>query len=250
MAISAFPANPAYGTGVFRRAVRLTNRPGEVFGELEDTMHALRCTIRHNNERIVAVIPEFTRLPMDTCFGAGLPLQALVGLPLATPQSWFYAEGRPRQNCTHLYDLAWWMIAHAARQESIRDYQIVIPDMADGRSGSATLMRDRRPILEWVIRDGFIVGPKLFAGREILRGFAGWAMATLEGDVLEAALLLQKGYFVSRSRRSVPPPGPIADQEIATKGVCWTFSSPRFDVAIRGSSQRDFSDDRDLLRFR
>lgn len=251
MSVSQLPPNPDYGTGIFRRGVRLTNRPGQTFGELEDTAHAMRCMIRHDEEKITAVEVDFVRLPMNTCTGAGGPLQELVGMALDTPFSWFYGDGRPRRNCTHLYDLLWWTIAHAGRDAEERLYEIVVPDHPGDAAGSATLFRNGRVVLEWLVKDGVIHAPAQFAGREIMRGFTSWALDNLDGDMLEAALVLQKGCFISDVRRIDVKRmvGPLAVRESALKGVCWTFSSPRFERAVRVDSTRDLADRTKLLRF-
>ena len=74
----AAPVNPAYGSGMFRRRIRLTSGDGWVFGELEDSSHAFRVKIAFNSERIIDVAPETIRYPMTTCSTAGHPLKAMV----------------------------------------------------------------------------------------------------------------------------------------------------------------------------
>ena len=46
----AAPVNPAYGSGMFRRRIRLTSGDGWVFGELEDSSHAFRVKIAFDSE--------------------------------------------------------------------------------------------------------------------------------------------------------------------------------------------------------
>ncbi len=247
-----YPPNPDYGSGVFRRAVRLTNDRNFVFGELEDTMHAIRCQMTHDGARILSIQPDFVRMPMDTCSGAYLPLQALVGLNLATSPSWFYGDDRPRSQCTHLYDLVWWMLTHVNRTASVRHYEAVIPDRPADGPGSAILSRDGKEVLSWRVADDVILEPMPFAGRHILKSFAAWAATQFEQDDLEAIFVLQKAYFVSRARkvRTSALVGPLRKEDAVMKGACWSYSSPQFERAHRVDSARDLSDGADLLKFR
>lgn len=244
-----FP-NPDYGTGMFLRGVRLTHSGRSVFGELEDSMHAMRCRLDHDGTKVTAIEPEFIRLPMTTCPGARTNLQSVVGVDLCTPLRSFYGEGRPRENCTHLYDLAWWMIAHTQRTESQRRYEVVIPDRPQ-RTGPVTLLRNDEEILRWIVTEDVIEAPSLFAGRSILRSFTQWALTNFDGDFLEAILFTQKAFFVSKSREIDIPAlaGPLKKEDEAMKGVCWSFSSPQFESARRVNSERRLSDRRELFTF-
>jgi hypothetical protein len=146
------------------------------------------------------------------------------------------------------------MVLHGRRDEAVRHYEVLAPDQRPGEPHQVLrLMRDGVCVLEWRVDDaGVIVSPEPFAGRKALSGLSSWATETLEGDLLEAALILQKGYFQCGSRRMDMRTvrGPIRDREEAHKGVCWSFSSPQFERAERTGSWRDFSDGKDLLAFK
>ena len=75
------PINPVYGTGMFRRRIRLTSGDGWVFGELEDSSHAFKVRLAFEGDRMIDVASETIRYPMTTCSQAGHPLRAIIGMP-------------------------------------------------------------------------------------------------------------------------------------------------------------------------
>ncbi len=250
MDVPPHPINPDYGDAVYRRAIRLTNRPGETIGELEDSEHALRCRLVHDGEKILSLTADFTRHPMTTCPSAASLLDDFVGLPLDTPLSWFYGGGRPRQHCTHMHDLSWWMISHARRDEAVRLIEIEVPDHPGEREIVARLRVNGAERLGLTVVSDVVQAPPLFAGQNLFRRFVSWAIDTLEGDMLEAALMLQKGYFVSLMHQIRPRVGPLDAIEEAFIGACWSFNRPQFDVAERLYSHREFADGEGLLEYR
>ena len=246
-----FPAAPEYGSGMARRRIRLTGAPGQVLGELEDHAHGMRCLIQHDGHVVTAVTSEFRRIPMNTCLGAGEPLQALVGTPIGCDFGTFYRDGRARMNCTHMFDIAWLATAHAARGETVRTYDVEVPDEVDGAS-DVRLLRDGEVLLRWSIRNSIVEAPQALAGQHLFRGFTTWALAHLDGDDLEAALVLQKGCFVAQARRWTIVPGPIsAEEKVANVGVCHGFGRARIEGAERlDDTKRDFTDHPErLLKF-
>jgi hypothetical protein len=242
--------DPEYGQHVCRRAVRLTNLDGAAIGELEDSVHAIRCRIEHDGRHVTGIEAEFVRQPMSTCGGAMGQLELLVGTPLATSLGEFYADGRARIHCTHGYDLAWWTIAHAGRTERVRRYDSIVPDHPPGREVEAMLEVDHMPVLRWRVRDDVIQGPEPFAGRHAMKGFVGWAVETLQGDELEAALVLNKGYFTSQSHYFLQRPGRMGAIAQRFAGTCWTYMPPRLDETEQLPSRRNFDDGGGLLEFR
>ena len=94
MDVLPHPPNPDYGNAIYRRAIRLTSRPGETIGELEDSEHALRCRLIHDGARVISLSADFSRYPMTTCPRASSLLADFDGLALDTPLAWFYGEGR------------------------------------------------------------------------------------------------------------------------------------------------------------
>ena len=50
MALPNYPRNPDYGTGTYRRRIRLEQGDGCVYGALEDTNHGFTVTVYHDGE--------------------------------------------------------------------------------------------------------------------------------------------------------------------------------------------------------
>jgi hypothetical protein len=241
--------NPDYGTMTFRRSIRLTNRPGETFGELEDSMHAMRARLIHDGESVIRIEPDFVRYPLTTCPGAATMIDGLAGLPLTTPISRFYDEAR--RHCTHMHDVSWWMMSHARRDVETRLYECVVPDHPRGREIEARLRVDGEERHVWTVCDDVVIGPAPFAGQRLMNGgFVGWAIAHFEGDALEEILVLHKAYLISLSHLIRPPLGPIQEFERDFDGVCWSYTRPRSDEAARLPSFRQFPDGEGLLGFR
>ena len=241
--------NPAYGTMVFRRSIRLTNSPGETIGELEDSMHAMRGRLVHDGEKVTRIESEFVRYPLTTCSGAATMIDGLAGLPLDTPIGQFYEEAR--QHCTHMHDVSWWMLSHARRNEDVRLYEASVPDHPRGRTIEARLLVNGEERHVWTICDDVVLAPEPIAGQRLVNGgFVGWAVARFEGDALEAVLVLHKAYLISISHLIQPPPGPVQEFEKQFDGVCWSYSQQRSHDAVRLSAFRQFPEGEGLLTFR
>jgi hypothetical protein len=222
-----------------------------VVGELEDQAHGMRCLIEHDGRVITGVTSDFRRFPMTTCIGAGEPLEQIVGEPVGSDFRTFFRDGRARMNCTHMFDIAWLATAHAARGETVRTYDVEVPDEVDGRT-EVRLFRDGERLLRWTLYKSIVQAPEEMAGRHLFGGFTSWALEKLAGDDLEAALVLQKGYFVAQARRWVVEPGLLRPREKAAHaGVCHGYGHARIDQAARlPESRRDFTDHPErLLKF-
>ena len=157
-----------YGSGVYRRRIRLTGGEGHVLAEMEDDPHAMVCRVSHDGARVTAIEVDFRHYPLTTCPGSATPLRELIGLPIDITSAELFAGGRARGNCTHMLDLAWLAMRHAVRDRSERLYAIDIPDERDGVM-HAVLERDRPPCLAWRIERGVITTPGPFEGRHPLR---------------------------------------------------------------------------------
>ena len=149
-----------------------------------------------------------------------------------------------------MLDLAWLASRHACRDKPVRLYEMDIPDAQNERT-TATLRRDGVEVLAWRIESGIVTAPESFRGRHLYRGFVSWVLSRtdLDEDEIEAALVLQKGCFVSLARRVTFTPGPLSESEKkATAGLCYGFGIDRIDRAVRRGDQiRDFTDRPDRL---
>lgn len=246
------PPRADYGRGVFRRRIRLSGSPGAVRAELEDIYHGLCCTVRHDGRVITDISPEYPRIPLTTCNGAGAPLRALIGQPLDTPPEVLNRSAEPRRNCTHLLDITLLAIAHAQRGTALRQYDIAVSDEGDAPA-CAELVADGELVHRWYLRDSVFVAPEALRGQHALRGFSTWAPALYAGDALEAARVLQKGCFVAGMRRwdVAALGGQPAAQDTGMLGSCHSYSPGVVEHAVRiRGNERDFSDSAEaLLRF-
>lgn len=225
--------NPDFGKGALRRRVRLVAQGDDVLAGVEDAYHSFRLKLSHDGDRITQLIPRYLRVPLTTCVTATAPLQRLVGTPLATGWRSLAASESPLAHCTHLYDLTVLAMAHATRGGS-RTYDVVVPDEHAGAVWT-TLSRDGELVFRWQTLNSTILAPSELAGKPLLRGFSRWATRYFSGDDLEAALVLHKGYFVSRAREWDVEAG--ADKPVAhhtmMRGACHSYSEPQISMAIR-----------------
>lgn len=247
------PPNADYGNGIFRRRIRLDGEAGVVRAALEDNLHGMRCAVFHDGERVIDIQSESLRVPFNTCGGAITPLRALIGQSIERSERELGQHAVPRRNCTHLLDLTLLAIAHAARGIGVRQYDVAVTDETEQQGSRATVHRDGVLIHEWLIRESLFVEPARWAGQAVLSGFAKWAGAAYSGDELEAARVLQKGYFVACARRYDvgSMDGGAAIKETSMLGSCHTYSDGVVEHAYRHNhTVRDFThDDTALLRF-
>ncbi|MDY0067051.1 MAG: DUF2889 domain-containing protein [Steroidobacteraceae bacterium] len=243
--------NPSYGQGVFRRRVRITVRANEAHVDLEDANHAFRLALRHDGERITALEPEFVRHPFTTCPESGRHLAALVGRPLEELRRLRRAV-ETRLSCTHVMDMTALALAHVGEREFARLYDVAVEDERAGCT-HARVVCDGRPVHEWVIARHMIVQPSALAGRPMMQGFHAWARDSFADREFEAALTLQRGYFVAQARRydTSPERDHPAVRDNMPDGVCYSYSAPVVQRALRvEGSKRDFTHDAEaLLRF-
>lgn len=242
----AHPSNPNYGSGAFRRRIRLCNQnSNQVSAELEDCNHGFRLTIKHQQQRIIAIEVEALRYPLSSCPGAIKPLQALVGCRLDDSISAFKQASPPRSNCTHLYDLALLAVDHAQRHEVERVYDVEVPDSVSAEQ-SMSVHRNGEKIHHWQTDQQRIVEPGSLSGKPLMQGFSQWSQQYFNNaEQLEAALVLQRGYFVARARRVElnNRGGEPAINDSMMIGACYSYSPGVVEQAIRlPGTVRDFSD--------
>lgn len=244
---------PDWGAGVTRRAIRLRGMPGRVEAALEDLRHAMICTVQHDGQVVTAVDADFRRYTLEACPQARAPLQAIVGLPLETATPAFFANGRARQNCTHMLDLAWLAMRHARRGAVEWLYDIEIPDAPAGPM-RGTLRRNGTIVQDWTVADDVLLSPPQMVGQSLAGGFTSWLTKAsgLADLAVEECLVLHKGFFMTGARRITMPEGPLPeDYRRWVTGRCFGYAAERIDSAVGMSGMaRDFSNDADkLLRF-
>lgn len=212
--------------------------------------HAMTCTLLHDGQVVTAVDAGFHRYTLQVCPGASEPLKAMVGLPLATSTADFFANGRARQNCTHMLDLAWLAMRHASRGAIEWLYEVAIPDALTG-SLHGTLARNGTVVQEWEVDGNTITVPSILAGQSVNGGLTRWLTekSGLSDLTIEECLILNKGFFMVGARRFELPEGPLSDgYRKAVTGACYGYSPERIDSAIGLSGMgRDFSDRPEML---
>jgi hypothetical protein len=246
-------ASADWGTGVTRRAFRLRGHADHVEAALEDMYHAMICTLRHDGKVVTAVEADFRRYTLQLCPGASEPLKQIVGMPLSTSTRGFFANGRARQNCTHMLDLAWLALRHASRGQIEWLYEVEIPDALSGPV-RGTLRRNSEVVQDWTVERNIIVSPPALAGQALAGGFTKWVTtnADMPEQQVEECLVLHKGFFMMGARQFMVPEGPLPDAyRNAVRGVCFGYASERIDGAegLKGM-KRDFSHHpKKMLRF-
>ncbi|MFK8019856.1 MAG: DUF2889 domain-containing protein [Pseudomonadales bacterium] len=245
--------NPSYGSGVFRRRIRLTADGMSVLGELEDSAHGFRCHLQHDGQHLTSIRGESLRTPYDICPGATEPIKQFVGQAINVSLQSLNTNINARSNCTHLYDLSalalqFCFVSHSeGRKERIIDVEI--PDETD-KPTTARVTIDGVEILAWQLQQWQIVGPSEIAGKPFHKGFASWVNESLSGLEQTAAFAIQKGYLVAESRRYDMDAlaGTAAELPESMNGICYTYSRENVGNARRLSgTMRDFSDSEEQL---
>ncbi len=223
-----------------------------MLGELEDDPHHFRVRLWHDGRVVVRVDGEGVRIPWTTCGEAAGPLRSLVGMKLSPSSTAVAGAGNPRANCTHMFDLAGLVVAHAASGRGTRQYDCAIPEPVEGPT-VATLDRDGERLLTWDVGPRGIDGPPPFDEAPLMGGFLSWAESHLSADLAEAAIVLRRACLISRSRLFQLDSFSVAAnmQHASTQpgsGRCYTFSPSVLERAHRTSgTQRDFTSEPDAL---
>lgn len=232
--------------GVFRRRVVAEAVPGRVWAAVEDDLHHFQIELEHDGRTVTAVHGNPVRVPWTTCPGAVEKLRDLVGLPLDGK-----VPGDPRQACTHLVDLAKVAMAQALRGGN-RVYDIAIPDRVEGRY-TAELRRDGRLLFTWSLHNSIVTAPADLAGADFNKAVR-WPPEILgDPDLLEAALVLRRGIFVSYVRtpgRTGFRNGTLAEtagDQTEMEGVCWSYQAVRGQEGRNAAQWIDYTDRPDDL---
>lgn len=215
----------------FRRRFIVTPGSGWVRSELEDDLHCMSVTLRHEGGIVTSVEPAQDRRPWTTCSGAMAVLeQTFTNVALDA----FATRGNKSANCTHLHDLAVLAAAHAKDSERLV-YDILVSDPIDGKR-RAELRRNGIAVLSWTDANNRIVAPAELAGMA-LTDMRAWIDS--QGPVRqEEARLLRWGAMVAHGRTM-----PLEEQSDARRMPpnCYTFQPEQAVKAVRFGKIIDFS---------
>ncbi|MBL0122964.1 MAG: DUF2889 domain-containing protein [Betaproteobacteria bacterium] len=237
--------NPAYGNGIFRRRLRLRAGHQQVVVELEDCNHAFRLWLHHDGEKVVSVDAEVKRYPYITCAEAPRALVKLVGAAINGGADGLRPRLPPSDNCTHLHDMALLALAHAAEPDLESVYDISVTDERDSVT-EARIDCNGEMMHVWQIREHAVVTPKAHAGKTMMRGFYQWVSQCHAGVLLEAAVALQRGYYVAQGRRHLSDLPASADG--MPPGACYSYGHGVVERAQRiQGSVWDLTDKHELL---
>ena len=245
--------NPLYGTGAFRRRLSWHAMPGRVDVAVEDNNHGFRLSLQHDGERITGLSVDPVRYPFTTCPEAVRNAQQIVGLML-TDVSGMRARLPQPDNCTHMIDMSLFAAAHAGSNDLgvERLYDIAVADERDDVT-QARIECDGRLVHDWTIRAHTLEQPGELTGKPVMRGFFAWASQMFTGMPLEAAQILQRGYFVAQARRwrYEPIEQHPARSDGMPVGACYSYNTGAVERALRiKGSVRDYSKSSErLLQF-
>lgn len=215
----------------YRRRIRVEPRQGAVLAMLEDDIHAMAVTLRHDGDTVTAVETYADRMPWTTCPGAQAKLvETFTGLPLAEVT----ARRDKKANCTHFHDLAVLAAAHAGDAAGFR-YDVLVSDPSAGER-LLEIRRDGATVLAWVEHDGRLTAPAEIAG-ETLFSLRDWINALAE-PAKEAARLLQWASIVAHGRTMAED---LQSDASAMPPNCFTFQPHRAKTAVRDGTRHDFS---------
>ncbi len=223
-----YPPNPDYGSGVFRRRLRMAAAGRVVRAVLNDPYHAMWVDLSLEGSRIDDVRAGMWRNPKNACPGAVHALRELVGMEVAAAAASIFSEGRAGRNCTHLLDLARFGLGCHLRGETARVLDLTVADADTAGRSRIRAEADARTIHDWEIVDGGLTDVAGFTGSTHSSAFGRAMRDRLEGIELEAALALRMAVFVAAGRAFLTD-GPVpvrALDETERRGDCFAFSAP------------------------
>lgn len=240
-----FPRNPLYGNGATRRRIHLWISPGKVRGLLTDIFHQMECAIHHDGEVVTDISGRMLRIPNTSCPSAPSVLPGLKGTSIGIGAREFYDGGTIRRHCTHLFDLAFYVISHASLDSGEIVYEAVMPDLATPDSAvDVSGWRDGKRELVWRVAREKIVAPASLQDRPVCGGFSGWAHGEFDGARLYLPLLMSRTCLLARGRAyqtDAWPGEPIARLG-GIEGACYAYASERIhDTVFLGGNVRDFT---------
>ncbi len=224
---------PHFPPGFWRR-IKLHPGAGWIGGAIEDDMHHFRIRFDHADGVIVSARASAVRHPWTGCGGApGHIVERLTGERLED-----VAQRNPVEHCTHMFDLAVLMAAHAHDDAPSR-FDMQVADLADDRT-TATLARNGEEELRLSLDGTVIAAPETYAGLD-LRQVSKWKH-DLDPVTAELMTILRRAVYVSGARRYKMRPGIEGPKSpLAVHAPCYNYRSPVVETTRSLYEVRDFS---------
>lgn len=236
----------------YRRRIRLRRVDDRtVWGGLEDDFHHFEVTLTHDGHTVTGTTLDARRWPWTTCPDAGANLARLVGMDLSDRCTAVAAVTDPHWQCTHQFDLAGLCVAHAARGDAQRQYDVELVTRPE--SGRARLWRDGDLVHDWSLGPTAVgralIDPAPFTEAPWRGGFIRWADASFDPIDAEAAIVLRRACDIGMGRgmdlEAIDTAAELGD--IMT-GVCYSMQASIMPVAFRARGTiRDFGEHPDAL---
>lgn len=166
---------------------------------LEDDFHHFRVEVVCREGLVTKINASSPRTPYSLCGLAREQLDKLIGMKVSPIAHEVTRVTDASEQCTHMFELAGLAIAASTRDATGRQYDVGVPMPISGRT-QPVLMVDGVPLIGWDVLGTVIQGPALYAGIDIYRGMARWALANLSPDDAEAALVLRRCTGISKGR--------------------------------------------------
>ena len=244
--------NPDYGSGVFKRYIRLTTvEPNTVIAALSDDCHAFSMRIEHDKHNLTKVIAHWERHPTSSCAGAANAIEQAEGFRFCADVFSLRQYLPPRLQCTHIFDLLSLAAVHAYHQRPDHLYKIEVDDEKHGLS-NIRVFSNQQPVCKATVHEAKFIKPDFMLGAPVKKGFSTWAKQTLSLQQSEIALMMQMAYFVAISRRFDLNAmlGQPAKNSGPPVGSCYALQEQRIEGNIRLASQRTLGDNSlDIFRF-
>jgi hypothetical protein len=212
---------PEWPTGLWRRVI-IQPGAGWIGGALEDDVHCFHMRFDHENGRIVRARAAALRHPWTACPGAAPHIAGeLTGALLSE-----VAARDPSQHCTHLFDLAVVLAAHADDTEPTT-IDMRVADRIDERT-TATMTENGAEVMRWRL-----VGTELHGEGRDLRQLSQWKRELSTRDA-ERATMLRRAVFVSGVRQYTAPAELTAAEPGSQRmGVCYNYQLPQAETSTR-----------------
>lgn len=220
-------------------------------GWMEDDFHHFGVALGHDDGRIRTVEVWSERYPWQTCPGAAVPLQGLVGKPLVARASDIGAMIDMRLQCTHLFDLAGLTSAFIVAGAEHRAYEALVSDRVRHSAephyltpvfgqGTAQLWRDGVQVVQWQLDGDCIIAPEVPPGQTLGKGFREWTQA-LDVEQAEFAFVLRRAILIAGGR-TLDHDRFASAAQMQLPALCHTFQPAQRQQALRCvGSTRDYS---------